>query len=298
MNYKRNMSHELDPNLSYRYFMYIYNLLLIIISLPFLFYITTITVYSGKIKNTSTEIYELLHGETLINYATYLTFFSLLILLCIVCMFWGGHWLAETLRLALYIIISSIYMSFWKFGSGIFANGNSLNIMILLIIILSFPGPNKIAFQKGTFFTLIPLLFVEMIITATFFSAGLNKLLTTGLSWASADNIRNILEYRYLFSGNEIIVTILRNNYLLYLIGPVVLIFELMGWALLIFLKETRWIYGSLCVLFLFLTRFVLGIDEFVFLFLPGLSIYFMPYSSPGIWRAVFRKNSHISIRK
>lgn len=281
---------------SYGLYHLLVNLCFAFLSVPFLLVVTGKSVFNGVIVTRSPDLFfsqdSPLFSENLFTVSCLLLF-----LLCIYSALFVAERLVEVGKLALIYIVGGFYMSFWFFGENLYANGTSLPMLILLLTIITFPSKaDLMESRKSPDVRAIQL--VGLGVVAMFFASGLSKLSVLGFAWASAENIQNILLYRYLFVDIEASRWLANSPLACALIGWAVLIFELGGGLLLFSLKRGGMLYGICAMTFLFGTWLLLGIDEFIALFLPFTLVFFLPCHSDSCWRRIFLMESRISERK
>lgn len=281
---------------SYGLFHLVTNLSFAGLSVPFLYLVTEGSVFNNVVVIRPPDFFlsqdSPLFSEGLFTVSCFLLFF-----LSIYSAFFVAERMVELAKLILTYVVGGFYMSFWFFGGNLYANGTSLPLLIMLLVVITFPSKQKLL-NETVVPDMRPIQFMCLGVVAMFFASGLSKLSVLGFAWASAENIQNILLYRYLFVDIEVSRWLANSPVACGIIGWAVLIFELGGGLVLFFLNRGSLIYGAGAVTFLSGTWLLLGIDEFIALFLPFTLVFFLPGHSVSDWRRIFLMESRISERK
>ncbi len=252
--------------------------LFLFVSLPFVYVCTLSTVYSGKVSFAPVPLFEDL-GIPLLSVNGFRVLSAVTGILAAAFAFSLGGRLIAILFWTSLVYILGHYESFWHFQPELFASGTVLPIWCVAVMIF-FPFESASGGQVSA----TPLGIMKLIPVAMFFSAGVSKILASGFAWVDAGNIGLILRYRYLLTDSSAALWLSEAGPVLKLVGPLVLAFELLGGLWFLLAPRHQYVYGSVAVLFLVGTYFVMGIDEFLLLFLPFFAVYFLPEASPGLW--------------
>ena len=281
---------------SYGLYFILVNLGFAALSIPFLFSVTKQSVFRNNVIFQPPGLFLPQHSP-LFSETVFTTCCVLLVILCIYSALFVAGRLIDFSKLILTFVVSGFYMSFWYFGTDLYANGTSLPLLVFGLTMLIFPSKKRLL-RSHEPVDERPLQFAALAVVAMFFASGLSKISVLGFAWASTDNIQNILLYRFLFVGSETSLAMASSKVISGLIGWAVLLFELLGGLLLLVMKRGSLIYGLCAMTFLLGTWLILGIDEFISLFLPFILVFFLPSHSLSSWRRIFLMESRISERK
>ncbi len=238
-----------------------------LVSLPYIYFSTLRSTYAGTVNTTSLKFLNLFFIPNLHVVYFHILFFVLL-LFYFTSLFIRFRIFTHVIMYAILVLWSSQYELFMSFSDNIFANGLSFILFfhasLLATLLRKHSGQNK---RNETF---QPYLWV---LPVTLVSAGLSKMLSAGLDWPSEVNIQQIFLYRYLLTDNPLALTVAESKIFCSFIGASVLLFEMFGGLFLVF-KKPR-IYGFFAAMFITSTLVLMGIYEFLPLYLPALFVYF-----------------------
>lgn len=135
-------------------------------------------------------------------------------------------------------------------------------IPIILFILLFAPSINA---PLETAVPLFPIVLIKIAISQIYFSAGLQKLINSGLSWCDGKSLQAYLLEHYLWGDKKSALILAQHQSLCMVSSVLILLFELTFWVI-IFLPQLTYIYAIGGLLFHFGTLITMQINYLKYL--------------------------------